>query len=100
MSFSIHPMGRRRLVALGQIILEQLKPNVLAGIAFRSRVAERFPGDSEALLDIVVKAGQQLRKRPITHQISVLQIGPLPVASSLKHSVSESHGSRNYELPF
>jgi hypothetical protein len=44
----------RRLVSARQILLQELKPDILAGVALRPRMAKAFPDIFEPLLNIVV----------------------------------------------
>ncbi len=66
-SVAVDDVCRGRLVALWQVGLQHIEPDLLAGIALCPGMCERLPRDGELLLNFVVKPREQLRKRPIIH---------------------------------
>src|SRR3546814_8661164 len=64
---AIDNVGRRGLVALGQIGLQGFQPDRLAGVPLRYGVAEALADDFQLLLDVVVPSRAQDRKRPLRH---------------------------------
>ena len=53
-------MRGRCLIALRQIGLEKFQPDLFAGVAFSSRMVERFANGFELALDVVMQTGEQL----------------------------------------
>src|SRR5258706_6001414 len=73
-ALAVHDMRSRRLVTLRQVSLQQVQPDVFAGVSFGSRVRKSCASGRQTPLDIVMKSGQQFSERPGTGVVASLLV--------------------------
>ena len=92
----MRPLG---LVAPRQVGLEEVEPDALARVALGDGMAERCARDSQAPLDVVVKASKELGQGPLGHATICSQYG-VRNAAALQSKLTPSSSGLGEEFPY